>query len=772
MTTFLTSQNIFTQQHFTVVEFDLPVVEGVCTISGEAGFGTPLTCDQPSNETRTYKFTTVDAPILPESGIFRVINSISETPTKLQSGKGLASRGTAMITFVDFTNDPNLDAPAVDETVKVQGTYFGKLDARQVMANKPCRIKNYRVEADGSIDLVTGAETRHYIIESFDSSKSGTWSLKLKDELSKVNIGDSVWPLPLEGTVRTSFNDADLTVDVDANVTYLVGDTVRIGDEFIKVSAVANIGTGSATISTAARGVPIVYTNTLSTTIKDSHSAGDEIFVCEVSDDERLDDLLERILLDIGIDALFIPKSDWTAEVDEWHATTRVNTLWFESDDTNSVLEKILTYFMLDMWFDPVAREIKLSAISVWKESTITLTEGNEIDFESITRKREENLRSTRAYVVYDKPALATSESIENYKKASLFKRTELEVDDLFGEPKTKRFDFTPLLVKDSADLLVNRWVNRYSDPFSYIWVTQERKRLFDIGDIIDLSTSLTVGANGLPTGTARAQITSIKPKYGKEGRSYNVTALAYEPVFADGAEIIISGNVSDINLFIQFAGAPSSPVTITFIFDATISASSANNIPSIRAGAFPVGSKIIIVLANGADLQAKGGDGGKGGDAFTDVGDVINFFPPDNGSNGGIVYDAEGIDTDIYFSGASPSAAFPVADGFIRAPGGGDGGFDAVLLSPEPGVGEVGGDGGDGGDGRAIGAAGPPGEFDGEFGFSGSNGSETGPNWGVDGANNNAFGGDKGKGVVDNGATVVFFGDTPARYINGGGDH
>jgi hypothetical protein len=32
--------------------------------------------------------------------------------------------------------------------------------------------------------------------------------------------------------------------------------------------------------------------------------------------------------------------------------------------------------------------------------------------------------------------------------------------------------------------------------------------------------------------------------------------------------------------------------------------------------------------------------------------------------------------------------------------------------------------------------------------------------------------GGGSGSGIIDNGATVVLFGDTPARYINGAGDH
>ena len=42
MSTFEDSRSLFEQYHFTVVEIDLPVVEGTCTVSGEPGFGTPL----------------------------------------------------------------------------------------------------------------------------------------------------------------------------------------------------------------------------------------------------------------------------------------------------------------------------------------------------------------------------------------------------------------------------------------------------------------------------------------------------------------------------------------------------------------------------------------------------------------------------------------------------------------------------------------------------------------------------------------------------------
>ena len=782
MSTFENTRKEFIQRHFTVVEIDLPSVSGECTISGGPGYGTPLSCDQPSNSIKTYKFTTNDAPLLPESGIYRYIKSISETPAKLQSGKGLASRSTCSITFIDFEGkDPNPFSPAVLDGLANEGTFFGKLDARNILANRDMRIKNYRVEPDGSIDLVNGSETRYYLTNTFDRSGNTQWKLNGKDELSKINIGDAVWPLPLEGFIRQDVNETTQSIPVDAAVNYIVGDVIRVGEEFMSVSSVSGIGTGSAVLTVQNRGLDIVRGQVLTKTKNEDHSSGDEVFVCEISADERIDDLLERVLIDIGVDPSLIPKADWAAEIDEWHPTTRVNTLWFESESASSVLEKILTYFLIDMWFDLVAREIKISAISVWKDSSVSLSEGNEINFESIKRNKEENLRSTRALVVYDKRFLATSESVENYKKASLFKRPELETSELFGEPKTKLFSFSSIIDKNAADLLVQRYVSRYINPSSYSWVTPERKLNFVTGDIVDLNTSATVGFDGRPSGATRAQITAVTPKYNDEGREYSVNALVYDPVFADDSEIVISGNVSEINLFIQYAGAPSQPVTLTFVFDGAVAGSSNQATPAIKAGNFPVGSKLIIILANGADLKSKGGDGGNGGGGtYDEEAEKWFLFPsPTNGKNGGIVFDADGVDCDIYFSGATPSSSYPVADGIIFAPNGGDGGFDPSLSSPPSSGDNIGGDGGNGGNGRSVGNKGAGGIVDAagedsENGNDGVDGLESGVNidFGLLGLNNNAVGGLPGAGIVDNGGTVTLFGETSVNYVNGVGDH
>ena len=217
-------------------------------------------------------------------------------------------------------------------------------------------------------------------------------------------------------------------------------------------------------------------------------------------------------------------------------------------------------------------------------------------------------------------------------------------------------------------------------------------------------------------------------------------------------------------------AGAPSQPLTLTFVLDGSYSQGDT----AIRAGNFPAGSKIIIILVNGFDGQATGGHGAEGQSISKFIGFPLGVISAAQaGGDGGIVYDAQGIDTDIYFSGATPSTAYPTAEGYIRAPSGGDGGFNHTTSGSL----FISGNGGNAGDGRQPGVGG---EFGPAFGNEASQGSTgtngqidgTGSGWGNVGASNDATGGLAGSGIIDNGATVTLFGATSARYINGNGDH
>jgi len=769
MATFEQTRSMRNQQHFEVLEIDLPVITGACTIGGSSGYGTPLTCDQAwSGEYKTYKFTNQNAPLI-QGSPFRCIKSISETATSIKPGQGLAGRGSLSITFDDFTNqDPNPDAPAVNATVKKQGTFFGKLAARQIFDNKNVRLKLYRVQPDGTIDLANGAETRHYVAESFNAGSSGTWKLNCKDVMSLANLDEKEWPIATNSFLRQDIDDTQQILPVDNETVYQIGMVIRIGDEFTRITGVDTSDPVDHKIQVTTRGLSIVGSQSgevLTTTEKDEHSAGDEIFICDESDDETIDSLLTRVLVDSDFDPALIPSAEWAAEVNEWHATTRINTLHIESKGVNDVLKSILNGFLMDLWFSTTENKAKLSAISVWKESSSTIEEGKEINAYTISKKPQEQIRASRALVLYDKRNLADNEDDSSYRKGSQFSDNAIIGPELYGEHKDKRFNNNIMLDKDSADLLTQRYVSRFKfTPYIRSFTADERYITFKTGDVVNVNSEVDQGFDGANSNNIRAQVLKINPKYNKEGRQYNVDLITYEAAFEDNSEILLDGPLGEANLFV-LAGAPSQAVTITFVLTAYSFGQTA-----IRAGNFANGSKIILILANGFEGKANGGDGGNGADGLA-FGSSPPLTAPGNGQDGGTVYDAQGVDTDIYFSGSTPSAAYPTADGYIFAPNGGSGGFNYFQAGPNA---WLGGSGGDGGNGRLPGTGGAVGAV-GDISSAGSNGNinDTGVGWGQDGVDNDASKGLAGSGIIDSGAAnVVLFGATAARYVNGNGDH
>ena len=792
MATFEATRNMNMQTHFEVLEIDLPVITGTCTIGGSPGFGTPLTCDQTwTGEYETYKFTNENAPILTGSP-WRLIQSISETTTELKPGEGLSSRGSLKIVFSDNDRqDPNVDAPGVTSIIRRQGTFFGKLAKRQILENKAVRLKLYRVQPDGSIDLVEGAETRHYVANSFVAGSKGTWTLTCKDVLSLANLNEKTWPIPTQSFLRQDIDAAVTSIPVDGDTDYSSVFAVRTGDEFLRVTGVTDNLLPTATLTVAARASSIfapVSGELLTRTIADDHSAGDEVFLCELSDDETIDSFLTRVLVDSDFDVSLIPAAEWAAEVAEWHTNDKINTLHSESESVNDVLKRVLTGFLMDLWFSTTENKAKLSAISVWKQSSSTIREGKEINAYTITKKAQDSIRASRALVVYDKRNLADDDSVASYKKASQFSDNSIIGPELFGKHKDKLFQNNQLISTDAADLLVQRYVSRFKfTPFIRTFVTDEKYLNFKTGDVVDMFTTVDQGANGLPSTNVRSQILKINPMYTKDGRNYKVTAMTYEAAFEDGTEIVLDSPLSESNLYI-LAGAPSQAVTITFVLTAYSFGAT-----GFRAGSFPSGSKIILILIDGFDGQASGGNGGDGESITQELIPALTWLSSrssGNGNNGGTVYNAQGVDTDIYFSGATPSVAYPVADGYIRAPGAGGKGTDSAESGTTITPGFAGNSGG-GGAGRPGGTAGDRGKADylaefepDTFGGQALNGdiignggttndipqgfaAEAGGDWGADTGSALA-----GSGVINSGATVVFFGDTPLRYINGNGDY
>ena len=798
MASFESTRSQFTQEHFEVFEIDLPVINGTCTLGASDGFGTPLKCDQAwTGDYKTYKFTNQNAPLLAGGGdIYRCITSIRENPTELKPGSGLSARGSLTITMKDFKGDPNEGTAGVTPVVKAQGFFLGKMSARQVMENKTSRLNLYRVETGGSIDLSGGAETHNYITESMTSNGNDSWSFECKDVMSLANLSEKTWPPTSDGFLRQDIDDTVVAIPVDAATDYSASFAVRIGKEFLKITSVTNNLTSSAVLNVAARGSTISAPTSsviLTVTEADSHSSGDEVFICDLSDNETINSLLTRVLIASDLDSSLIPAAALAAEVAEWHPLDKINTLHSEARGVNDFLKELLVGFLMDSWFDQIDNEVKLSAISVWKESSSTLTEGREIDANSLKYSAVDSLRASKALVIYDKKNLADNNETSSFSKGAQNADNQIISAALYKKHKEKLFENNTLIGTNAAELLTQRWVARFKfGARQYKWKTQERFLNFKIGDVKNINSESIPSASGLPSTELRAQITKIKPVYGNTGRTYDVTAMSYEAAFGNNSEIVLDQPLGGVS-FYTLAGAPSQAATMTFVLDASYSFGAV----SMRAGAFPSGSKIILILVNNWDGQANGGGGGTGESLFYDSESSVwvSGGTAQNGFNGGIVYDADGIDTDIYFSGATPSTAFPTANGYIRAPGGGGGGGQDIGAGTNNATAYAGNSGGGGagrvvgqgstgaqadGFGTRIGVNGGTGQSGDTTGGGGNGGTGTpsdagdGGNWGQAGSaiTGGGSGGLAGSGIKDSGATVTLYGSNSTRYINGNGDH
>jgi len=788
---FADNKTALLQEHFTVVEIDLPAFSSgqTCTlpIEGGIGFFTPLTCDETWDTTtfKTYRFATTNLPRtygrpptssglpgdiieLDGAAVYPIIIDVNEEVTELQPGEGLAIQGSASITFTDIDADPG---PVTETT---EGTFFGKLAARNILNNKDARIIQYHVNDDGIYAEDDGL-TRFYIVDTLKNDGRGTWTITFKEELSKLDKDKNQFPIPTNGTIRTAVDASVVIIPVDSTTDWatdsqgLIPYTVKVGDELFKVASVTdNQGPGAA-LNVGTRGADIVFTNTLSETVADTHAVGDAVQICYTSDDQDIDLFLTDVLESSGIPSAFIPSADWAAEIAEWHPTDKINTIWHEPVESNEVTKQVTIGFLLDIWYDNEDQEVKLSAISVWQVSGPTIEEGKQITYNTFRISPRELIRFSRAFVYFDKPNKVDNDDIKNYRGLSLNIVSSLEDPGLFGEPKTKEFDNSHVIGLNAAVLLTQRTTARFGNtPEEYTFETEEKFLNYKTGDIVDVITNEKQNFAGLSS-NVRAQILSVKPVYTEFGRKYITKALTFESAFADGTEFTISADTSDLNIH-TFVGAPSQDVNVTIIIDgADISQTDAGVLGitngGIFAGNFSSGSKIILIYKDNSESQAKGGIGGAGGQSIIFASTLFNF-PGLAGRPGGICYNAQGIDTDIYLGGTAPGSH--TALGTIRAPGGGGGGEDGQGFLPSD---EIGGDGGGGGAGSLIGAGGGGGAGDttngtpgtsgdtaGNGGTAGGAGAGDGGDWGVAGVAGDAAGGAAGKGIVKLGAVVNIF--------------
>jgi hypothetical protein len=753
--------------HYYIVELDLLEVVGACTNNGNPGFSTTLTCnDQSSYSTsvKTHKFTDTGL-ILAESDIHKCVNKVSETTPKLKAGNGVASRAKCTVNFRNFVGDPNLTSPALvaNTTLEDNGTFFGKMKQRNILTNRPVRIKYYKVDAG----VTTLVRTNHYICVGFKQSKSDMWTMSCQDILYKADNKKSQFPRIIKAKLTSDITAGETSIAVTGDIadwTAYTKYTAVIGDDLLMITN----ATGNSTSVT----LTVVRSNTITlgsrTIINEpsTHNAGDEVFRGRKFVNADLFDVIEAVFEDADMLTTDYDGTAIAAELDVWlpSIASSVDAIFYESDDSESVLDDLCQAFMLDIYTDTSIGKATLKATSPWNSTTAVLTEGVEITFNSVDIDEPSDLFYSRAFLQYDKRNLLANDDDVNFKRSSITFNTDLEGANFYGEEKLKKMGKSIILSNKSnnievADLTTVRYAQRFSNrPQTIDFEMEEDDVNFKIGDVLEVRALQNQDNEGNVRFGVRAQAVQITPSY-NIGRTYKVKTITYNPFIGgiSGSDLPVN-STTDNNMF-TIAGGPVGSGTFTFIFNSSYFGQDATS-QAITIGSFPSGSTVNLVYINGSVAIGRGGDG-------SNV----------DGSNGGLTLKGQtGVTVNVYLNGTTPDFGNGTytANGKLLAAGGGGAGSDgtggdesfrgggggAGFIISSGGVGSIPGLNGSDGSEESGGAPGLNAGAGGDPGEDGEDGAQS------------QVGGLKGNCLELNSGTInIITNGATSRFIQGGGD-
>ena len=810
--------------HYSIVKITLPVITGTCKAQGNPSTGTPLTCVDdgagPVSD-RVYKFTNYMGNI-PESGIFKQISSISETTPELKGGSDVASRASISITFSDFIDDPNLDSEALLDNPELRrtGTFFGKLNERQIINNKT--IEHEYWKTDGFTHTLV--KTHTYYGATFKKTGDMKWTITGEDILSRIQESKRSFPNELYETIVNASGITETTTSIEitknevtayqwglSNIGIIGSDIIVITNRVDNGSTITltverqttvRIGDGgnSITIPLPAGAKVREITN-----VPQSAKKGDSIFLAKVygntydSNGDIIPSTLvgplprsnpARLIDDILSDVGFSGKvSDFT-DIDEYLPNSEMYTIYYNPESALKEIKEVSRTYLLDVFSDLESDEVAITSTSPWIAPQRQLLEGRDFDYLSDRVEKSEDLRYSRTTLYYSKQQLTESSEKTSFKRVSLSKDTTLESDDFYSEVKIKELGETKILGNtdrdvELADTATIRHTRRFGLRPEKIKMVMSEAQLANTrtSDVVEIKGKGTIDEFGKQSFKS-FQITRVQPKF-DIARTYHVTAISYRPDSTGiGNSTIYVNQTENLNLYL-LAGSPPAVITRTFVFDGQVISQSTSPY-AVNVGTFVTGSTINIVLLNGATLTARGGYGGDGGFALN--GGV-------NGGDGGIVlFGASGVEVNVYMDGTDTIDGNPYTfEGNIWAPGGGGGGGGGYFIS-SPRTQQTGAGGG-GGAGGAVGNGGQsrrddnsandgqPGSLTdgglaGDAGATNAGDGGKGGNLGEDGDDGDTgnssggLGGNAGKAISVNSGTFKLYGAVSGvNYIVGNGD-
>jgi hypothetical protein len=492
-----------------------------CTAAtpGNKCFNTLATCQDTANYEkgeRTISFCKPASNIPKDQTYIPSVASVSTAPTKInptnqdRNSSPLGQRAAATIVFddhphSDFQVDPYLADRNYDPLER--GTFWSKWIARNpYYQNRPLRI----YEGFVGDDLVY-SQTRSYFIDSIQGPDSnGRVQIVAKDPLKLADRQKAQVPAPSTGVLRIAINTTDTTIDIQSSVLadYPAPGIVRIDDELITYTTSANV-TISGSTYVRLTGV----TRATNGSIADDHDAGTLVQICTEYDDEPIWDVVYDLLTTYaGIDASFIPYTDWQTEGSVWLAQFNVSAILSQPKGVGEILGEILQQVLLYIWWDERDQEIKLRAIRPLIGTAPTFTDNANIIENTVSLTTDPKNRVSQIWVYWDQNNKAEDvEKESNYKKLRIRADLDAESAEKYGESRVRKIYARWIQNDAQAINLSARLLGAsFENPKILKLRVDAKDRAVWTADVVDILHRNIVDFTGSPT-LERYQVLSVE---------------------------------------------------------------------------------------------------------------------------------------------------------------------------------------------------------------------------------------------------------------------
>ncbi|MDD5774357.1 MAG: hypothetical protein PHS64_00265 [Candidatus Omnitrophica bacterium] len=448
---------------------------GDCTASGGAGsecYNTYPTCQAKtafSKTTKSYKFTTHEAPLPFLEGERPYIKSISYLPTEIKSS--LTVKGRIKLTMADESDtDIGID-PYVANRSSVQGSFWKKLLARNPnFKGRPLKLYDGFIGLTES-DFTTDGKLFTGIVENITvDSKNGTITIEAADLLRSLD--DIEIPAKLNIRLATDISDVQNSITLDgSDVGEMDSPTgyIRIGDEIIYYGA---INTTTKILSSCTRAMFGTSANT--------YTASTKVQAVKYYTEDNPFDTMQQILTDAGIAAGDIDSTAFAAEK-AFVADLNVMAVISEPTEASELYYSLVELMDCKTW---VSESLKITiARNLPNRPGRTYTElsddENIIDNSASVDLNQESL-ITRCSIYWDKTQMNDADEATSYNRIIVVVDADAESGNEYNqisEKTIKSIWLSPDVTATEEE--IEGWVN--SLAMRHVWQQRDPQHLLNL---------------------------------------------------------------------------------------------------------------------------------------------------------------------------------------------------------------------------------------------------------------------------------------------------